>query len=49
MEQVTIRLETADAARVIGQVRAIEGARVRSVDVEGADVAGGDVAGTESS
>lgn len=59
VEQVTIRLETADAARVIGQVRAIEGARVRSVDVERADVAGFDVeggdvagagaAGTESS
>src|ERR1700760_3297043 len=30
---VTIRLETADAARVVDQVRAIDGARVISVDV----------------
>jgi ABC-type Mn2+/Zn2+ transport system ATPase subunit len=34
-ETVTIRLETADSARVIGQVRAIDGARVLSVDVDG--------------
>jgi ABC-2 type transport system ATP-binding protein len=40
VERVTIRLDTADAARVIGQVRAIEGARVRSVDVASADVEG---------
>ncbi|HXT89228.1 MAG TPA: ATP-binding cassette domain-containing protein, partial [Trebonia sp.] len=44
VERVTIQLETADAARVISQVRAIEGARVRAVDVE---VAGAE--GTESS
>jgi ABC-2 type transport system ATP-binding protein len=34
VERVTIRLETTDAADVIGQVRAIERARVLSVDVE---------------
>jgi ABC-type multidrug transport system ATPase subunit len=44
VERVTIRLDTTDAARVIGQVRAIEGVRVHSVDVAGADVEG-----TESS
>jgi ABC-2 type transport system ATP-binding protein len=35
LETVTIRLETADSAGVIGQVRAIDGARVLSVDVDG--------------
>ena len=40
VERVTISLETAEAARVIGQVRAIEGARVRSVQVDGTDVEG---------
>jgi ABC-type multidrug transport system ATPase subunit len=34
VSQVTIRLETADPASVIGQVRAIDGARVISVDLE---------------
>ncbi len=34
-ERVTIRLETTSAADVIGQVRAIDGVRVISVDVEG--------------
>lgn len=33
-ERVTIRLETANTADLIGQVRAIDGARVISVDVE---------------
>ena len=33
-ERVTIRLETADAAGVLDQVRAIDGVRVISVDVE---------------
>ena len=37
VEQVTIRLETTDAADVVGQVRAIDGVRVISVDVEGTD------------
>jgi ABC-type multidrug transport system ATPase subunit len=37
-ETVTIRLETTDAADVIGRVRAIEGARVLSVDVRADDV-----------
>ena len=37
VKQVTIRLETTDAADVVGQVRAIDGARVISVDVEGTD------------
>ncbi len=37
-ERVTIRLETSDAADVIGQVRAIDGARVISVDVDGTEV-----------
>ena len=51
VERVTIHLETTDAARVIRQVRAIEGARVRSVDVQvtdadGAGVAAADVDGT---
>ena len=36
-ERVTIRLEAADAAGVLDQVRAIDGVRVISVDVEGAD------------
>jgi ABC-type multidrug transport system ATPase subunit len=40
VERVTISLDTTDAARVIGQVRAIEGVRVRSVDVAGTDVEG---------
>jgi ABC-2 type transport system ATP-binding protein len=40
-ERVTIRLETADAAGVIDQVRGIDGARVLSVDVD-ADADGGD-------
>ena len=35
VETVTIRLETTDAARVIGQVRAIDGARVLSAEVDG--------------
>jgi ABC-2 type transport system ATP-binding protein len=35
-ETVTIRLETTDAGRVISRVRAIDGARVLSVDVAGA-------------
>ena len=35
LETVTIRLETADSAGVIGRVRAIDGARVISVDVDG--------------
>jgi ABC-2 type transport system ATP-binding protein len=34
-ETVVIRLETTDAGRVVDQVRAIDGARVVSVDVEG--------------
>jgi ABC-2 type transport system ATP-binding protein len=34
VERVTIRLETTDTADVIGQVRAIEGVHVISVDVE---------------
>jgi len=34
-ERVTIRLETTSAADVIGRVRAIDGVRVISVDVEG--------------
>jgi len=34
-ERVTIRLETASAADVIGRVRSIDGVRVISVDVEG--------------
>jgi ABC-2 type transport system ATP-binding protein len=34
-ERVTIRLETTSAADVIGQLRAIDGVRVISVDVEG--------------
>jgi ABC-type multidrug transport system ATPase subunit len=34
-ELVTVRLETTDAARVIEQVRGIDGARVLSADVEG--------------
>ena len=34
-ERVTIRLETTSAADVIGQVRAIDGVRVISVEVEG--------------
>lgn len=37
-ERVTIRLETASAADVIGRVRAIDGVRVISVDVEGTQV-----------
>jgi ABC-type multidrug transport system ATPase subunit len=36
-ERVTISLETVNAAFVIGQVRAIDGARVISVDVEGTE------------
>lgn len=50
VETVTIRLETADTGRVIGQVRAIDGARVLSVDVAGATEAAGTAwpAGTES-
>jgi ABC-type multidrug transport system ATPase subunit len=35
VERVTIRLETTAAARVVEQVRAIDGARVTSVDVDG--------------
>jgi ABC-type multidrug transport system ATPase subunit len=35
VERVTIRLETTDAASVIRQARAIDGARVISVDVDG--------------
>ena len=51
LERVTIRLETADAAGVAERVRAIDGVRMISVDVEGdghGDVAGdghGGVAG----
>jgi hypothetical protein len=37
-ERVTIRLETTDAGSVIERVRAIDGARVLSVDVERAGV-----------
>jgi len=33
---VTLRLETTDPASVVGQVRAIDGVRVISVEVEGA-------------
>jgi ABC-type uncharacterized transport system ATPase subunit len=36
-ERITIRLETADAASVMDHVRAIDGVRVISVDVEEAD------------
>lgn len=43
VELVTVRLETADSGEVLRQVRAIEGARVISVDVEetGVEEAGG--------
>jgi hypothetical protein len=34
---VTLRLETTDPASVVGQVRAIDGVRVISVEVEGAE------------
>jgi ABC-2 type transport system ATP-binding protein len=37
VETVVIRLEATDAGRVVDQVRAIDGARVLSVDVEGAE------------
>jgi ABC-2 type transport system ATP-binding protein len=40
-ETVTIRLETADAGRVVSQVRAIDGVRVLSVHVTGTWPAGG--------
>jgi ABC-type multidrug transport system ATPase subunit len=36
-EGVTLRLETADAAGVVDQVRAMDGVRVISVNVDGAD------------
>jgi ABC-2 type transport system ATP-binding protein len=36
VESVTLRLETTDPASVVGQVRAIDGVRVISVEVEGA-------------
>jgi energy-coupling factor transporter ATP-binding protein EcfA2 len=42
VERVTIRLETTDAARVIRQVRAIDGARVITADVDGVDAGGRD-------
>jgi ABC-2 type transport system ATP-binding protein len=47
VETVTIRLETADAGRVIGLVRAIDGARVLSVDVTAA-ARPGETAATET-
>jgi ABC-2 type transport system ATP-binding protein len=37
VESVTLRLETTDAAGVVDQVRAIDGVRVISVNVDGAD------------
>ena len=37
VESVILRLETTDAASVVDQVRAIDGVRVISVDVDGAD------------
>jgi energy-coupling factor transporter ATP-binding protein EcfA2 len=50
LERVTIRLEAADAAQAVERVRAIDGVRVISVDVDSVDVAGdglGDVPGTQ--
>jgi hypothetical protein len=47
-ERVTIRLEAADAARVVEQVRAIAGVRVLSADIEtGAVQAGPSSAGPQ--
>jgi hypothetical protein len=36
VDRVTVRLETSDTASLLDQVRAIDGVRVLSVDVEGA-------------
>jgi ABC-type multidrug transport system ATPase subunit len=56
LDRVTVRLETSDTASLVEQVRAMDGVRVLSVDVEGgsagtdspgADSAGTDSAGTE--
>jgi ABC-type multidrug transport system ATPase subunit len=46
VERITIRLEAADAAEAVERVRAIDGVRVISADVEGDGVAHRDAAGT---